>query len=321
MANLTTNSDIINDALFRAGEPINGTSEFLAQTISDYNRTYLAICRGGSELLPDAQENWWWLRSANPGVITLQPAQSLTALVTFNSSSITLSSAPSVSLAGWFLQATDQSGDTYRILAHTAGTTGVTIDSAYTGATNAAVNLKAVKLEYSLAGDCRSVFGPMRGYRGATFHIHGVELEELEIRYPPARAAAGSPQLFAMVQEQVVRFSHYPGDTAADTQRLDYDYFVIPSDVGNDSGQPLIPRLWRTVLSDFTTYWLFVNKNDSRAQDALSMAQAGLLAMVKENRKRLGKLGSGFGAITPRLDQVGPFGRIPRSTSGFLFPR
>lgn len=318
MANLTTNHDIINDALFRAGEPIDGTSDFYAQTIIDYNRIYLALCSGGMELAKDVDEIWWWLRKPTPGIISLQPAFLGNAVVTFNSATVTLATPPAYSLKNWYLFPQNIVGDNYRISAHTSGNATVTLDSVYTGASSTAQAIKAIQFEYDLAADLRSVIGPMRISQGGSNEIDGCELETLLTRYPTTGMLMGAPRLFAMVGEQRVRFSHYPGDTADLVYRVEYDYLVVPGDLADDANTPLVPRQYRRVLSDYLTMWLMANKNDARSGSMGSSAAAALMSMALENRRRLEKLGHKFGQLIPRQDQIKR--RTPVSTSGFYFP-
>ena len=73
MANYTFSSDLVNDILFRAGEPIDGTSDFDSVALQYLNRAYQSVWSGGSEILPQINEQWWWLRKDDQGVLTLNP--------------------------------------------------------------------------------------------------------------------------------------------------------------------------------------------------------------------------------------------------------
>ena len=68
MANLKTTTDILQDALFHAGEPQGTNSEYYNQALTYLNRIYQEICSGGSMLDPNIDEKWWWLRKSTPGV-------------------------------------------------------------------------------------------------------------------------------------------------------------------------------------------------------------------------------------------------------------
>lgn len=318
---LFTNQDIIKDALFRAGEAVDGGSDFHAQAVSDYNRVYQSICSGGSELIPDVDESWVWLRKAQPGVLILQPAFVGTANLTFNSAAVVLTNPPVYSLVNWFLQLSDKSSDVFRVATHVAGDVNLTLDSVYTGATLANGSIRAVQLEYDLAADLRSILGPMKGYHDQGFDVNGCDIANLLTDFPTDNLEQGSPSLFAMITEQRVRFNRYPSDNAGDLIRLEYNYMVIPTDVGFDANQPLVPKQYRRILSDFLTFFVMQNKNDPRADAMFGLAKTGLMAMAMENRSRLEKAGNRFGQLDPRQDQLKNWRKIPRSTSGYYYPR
>src|SRR5712664_21796 len=317
MANLTTNHDLIADALFRAGEPTDGTSDFYQQSIINYNRVYQSLCSGGMELAKDVDETWWWLRKPTPGVLTLQPAFLGSASVTFNSNAVVLSNPPAYSMAKWYFYIQNTFGDVFRVTAHTGGSGVVTLDSPYTGATNAAAAVRIIQLEYDLASDLRSIIGPM-SINSDDFQIDGCELDSFLGRYPSFTVQQGPPELFAMVGEQRVRFSHYPGDTGDLIFRVEYNYLVVPADLADDANVPLVPREYRRVLSDYTTMWILNEKNDPRAGAMGQSAASALTAMARENRRRLTKMGHKFGQLFSRQDQL--VRRIPQSTSGFYYP-
>lgn len=319
MANLTTNRDIIADALFRAGEATDTSSDFYAQAVSDYNRVYQALCSGGMELDPTIDEAWWWLRSEQPGVLILQPAFTGTGSVAFNSNMVTLTNPPIYSMLDWFFFVPGDKGDVYRVASHTAGDVTLILDSVYTSPDNASAFVKAIQLEYDLNNDVRSILGPMTTGQGSDLGINGCELETLLSDYPTHLINAKVPDVFAMVGEQRVRFSSYPGDTSDLLIRVEYDYLIIPADLADDTGSPLVPRLYRRVLSDYLCMWIMANKNDPRSQGMAVSAAQGLKAMAAENRRRLIKMGENFGKLIPRHDRYRPW-RSPRSVSGYIFP-
>lgn len=319
MSNLTTNHDIIADALFRANEPGNNTSDFYNQALSDYNRCHTAICSGGIELDPTIDEVWWWLKKPRPGVLTLQPAFTGSASMTFNGTNVTLTNPPSYSLASWFFYVPGDLGDVYRVVSHTAGAAALTLDSVYTSPSNTVASVKIIQLEYDLASDVRAVIGSMATGQNDDFKINGCELEELLDHYPTAQIHARVPRLFAMVGEQRVRFNSYPGDSSDKLIRVEYEYLITPTDLADDTGQPLVPRNYRRVLSDYLCMWILNSKNDPRASNMGVSAASGLKAMAAENRRRLLRMGEAFGRLIPRHDQLTAY-RTPRSTSGYIFP-
>lgn len=311
MANLTTAKDIVEYVLDRGGEPIGGTSDFDSQVLEDVNRVYQTIIDGGNELHPDINEQWWWARSADPGTITLQAAIEIgTVLVTSGSVSATLSASQAVSMVGWHFKVDDHA-DVFRVTAHTAGTTGLTLDSVYTGNDNTAATYRLAKLEYTLdPSDFRNVIAPMRVYQDNRARIDGVEIDALDNSWPLNLQRKGIPQAFAQIGEAKVRFSHYTDKLV----RIDFDYIVIPVALTDDASSiPIVPFQYRTVIADFALGLLHEQKDDDRAANRIAAAQKGLEAMQREQRSRMARNSSRIGVISPRLMQRRP---LPRTTSG-----
>lgn len=294
MANYTYSSDLLNDALFRAGEPTDGTSDFDTQALAYLNRAYQAVWMGGSEFAPEVNENWWWLKAE--ATLTLQTSITTgTISVTNNSTTITFSSAPSSSVAGWFFKIDDHA-DVFKISSHTGGNTGATLDSVYTGTTDTAASFRLFLLEYDLATDVLTLISPMRTYQDAHNPIYGISMRQMEDDWPLNQTWQGVPTRFAMVDNNTVRFNGYPTSLA----RVDYDYLKIPSDL-TDSGteEPLIPRQYRRILSLMTAYWLLQDKNDDRMTGVGAEAKSLIHAMSRENRKYWTQIGNA-GWIFPR---------------------
>jgi hypothetical protein len=320
VSNLQFASDLLDDALFRAGERTDGNSDYEAAALRYLNRAYFAICLGGRELVPDVQEDWWWLRKHPPGVLTLLPVITTgTVNVANNATGITFSSAPARDLDNWFFKV-DTHEDVFRISDHTAAVAAATLDSVYTGPDDAAATYKAFKLEYDLASDVLRPISPMRAFRAERmYEIVGVDALALDRDYPVALADSGMPDRFAMVDEDTVRFNRYGGVASTELIRVEYDYLYRPSVLTDASVEPVLPWQWRSILADFTTGWLMQDKNDDRAGGVLSLAQSGLQAMALENRHKMAGLAAqNFGAIRPRQDIYQRQMRGPLRTSSGL---
>ncbi len=305
MANYTTSQDLVDDILFRAGEPTDGTSDFDAAALRYLNAAYQAIWMGGGSIDPTLNESWWWLKKDPPGTLVLEPNITAgTVAITNSSASITFSTGPTPTVAGYFIHFTGDN-DIFRVITHTATQTGATLDTAYTGSTDGASNYTLFKLEYDLASDVMRVIAPMRTFNQPTrvrldheFDIVGTELPALEQKYPLANATSSeNPDVFAMVGDQKVRFNRYP----AAQIHVEYDYLAEPVDLTDGAGTPLVPRQWRKVLSDVAVMFLLTDKNDSRAVGAAQLALNGLRSMAIENRERQIVIRSKSGIISARF--------------------
>ena len=238
MANLNTSADVLNYILFNGGEPIDGTSDYATAVIEYLNRAYLDMCNGGGSFDPEVNEDWWWLKKDPPGVIILAPSIELGSVsVTNNSASITFSSAPPISVAGYFFKVSTHP-DVFRVSAHTAASATATLDSVYTGATSATATFKLFKTEYTLAADVLRITAPMRIYSNSMAEVDGVELSALERDHPISFVESGTPNQFAMVTESKVRFNRY-GEVNDTTKfiRVEYDYVQLPTDLTNSGSE------------------------------------------------------------------------------------
>lgn len=327
MANYTSSADLLDDVLFRAGEPQDSTSDFYTVALIYLNRAYQAIWSGSSELDENVDnQTWWWLRKSAPGVLTLLPIiETGTVLVTNNSTAITFSSAPATSVAGYHFKTNDHA-DVFRISAHTAAAVGATLDAVYTSATTAAASYRVMKLEYDLASDTMAPISPFRAYQDSIDEIEIMDLKELERRWTLGNFEAGVPKAFAIIGERLsttdamtIRFSHGGGlDGTTDLIRVDYDYFFMPTDLADNTTEPLIPRQYRKILADFALGWVLTDKEDNRAAAAFSAAGAGLRAMQRENRRRWAKAGRSMGRIFPRQSHMDRNIAPLRTTSGHI---
>lgn len=320
MANYTFSSDLITDILFRAGEPTDGTSDFDAVALQYLNRAYQGLWSGGRELWPEINEVWWWLRKDDQGVLTLNPLiDAGTVSVTNNSADITFGTAPAASQVGRHFKVDDHA-DIFIIAAHTAGAGAATLESVYTGDTDTAASFRSMQFDYTLASDILYLSGPLFAYQDGEREIRLIDLTELRRKYPINNTFSGVPKAAAMIAQEAIRFSHYGGLTATDFIKVDYEYTREPDDL-TDSGteEPLVPRQYRHILSDWALYLLFADKNDGRAKDAEGIARNGLLSMAKENRLRQARASaSHFGHIFPRQGDIKRLEGPLRTESGLI---
>ena len=203
MANLTTSADLLDDALSRAGEKTDGTSDLNGDAIVFLNRAYQGIWSGGSEIDPTINEVWWWLRKDTQGVLTLNPViDAGTISVTNNSTSVTFSSAPAASMAGRHFKVDDHA-DVFIISAHTAAASGATLESVYTGDTDAAASFKSMELDYDLASDVLYLTAPLFAFQSGQHEIPIISLEELKRQWPLNQTGSGVPKNAAQMNTQL----------------------------------------------------------------------------------------------------------------------
>lgn len=323
MAHYEFSADVLDDILFRAGELVDGSSDFEAAALRYLNRAYQAIWNGGTELSPDINEVWWWLRASTPGVLTLLPkADNGTVAVTHRSTALLFSEIPETTVddnaVGWFFKVDDHA-DVFRITSHVTAAVTASLDSTYTGPGNTAVSYKLFKLVYPLATDVLHLLSPIRAYRSGHHRVYGMSQKQMDEEWPIASASGGVPRNFAPTGEREVRFSHYGGTDEDDLIRLDYEYLRKPSDLTNSaSEEPLVPFSYRYILADAALGLLFEDKNDNRAEGVTARAVAGLRAMAVENRNRWAQMAENYGAVRPRQAELPSHDEVLRTESGFI---
>lgn len=154
----------------------------LARIKRDINMIYL------NHVIPFKPRAWWWLE-LKEDVITNVKITTGTVTVTAGSTTITFSSAPSASVAGYYFKT---SGDPtiYKISAHTAGSDTATLDNAWTDSTTDGSGLgyklwndhatlsTSIKQVVSVTHDRRSV--PLEMVAASTFTERRARYPELE---------------------------------------------------------------------------------------------------------------------------------------------
>jgi len=149
LAQFRTCADIFDEILQKSGEVTNGNSAYEAQVVTYANKAHHAIIGGGNLFSYRVDEDWKWARAKNPIVLELLPAYTLGSLTVVNSDiNITFSTAPSVSVEGWYLQL-DGYRTVYRITENSAGVASAVIDSALLQPSGS-YNFRVYKLDYEI---------------------------------------------------------------------------------------------------------------------------------------------------------------------------
>lgn len=288
--------DLKQDVLFRASENQTGASGWEDKVIDYLNRCYKSLANGASEFLPEFIEDWWWMRARD--AIVLEPLYNSGSIsVTAGLDTATLDTPPIYSLEGYKLRVREQA-DMAIVTSHAASGTAVTFDKVWTGDTAALAGFEAMKVEYSLNAAVNSMISQMHSYRRRP--VMGLTPERMDDLFPLSSLGAGVPSAFCLEDERTVRFNAGGPDDGSRI-RLEYHYRPAVVDLTDSvSSIPMVPEQYRHLLSDMALSMLLVDKNDDRAAMAASSAKAGLVAMVRENRRRLAKINSEVGTIRPR---------------------
>lgn len=289
----TTTDQLLKAALFDASEPESQTSQFWTSALRYMNEVYMDVCMGGGRFgLPRPMPWFWLMKDSN---FILREEKTGTAAVTNGSASITFSSAISESVAGWhFFVENDSSHVLYKISSHTAGSAPATLDSTYIGATDASASYVLKKLDYSLPSDLHRIIEPVRlngSIPASVSYLDNVEFHSRMHNWLMTKGASSIPQYFTVIDNTTIRFD----GVGKEEVRVDFRYIQVPTQLTGATGEePLIPEQYRSILSNGTTYWLLLSKNDDRAVIYGNMVKSKLMGMAEQNTRALLDMGIGL---------------------------
>lgn len=300
--------DIKKDALERAGELSDGTSEYDSKALEYLNDWVFDTIAGSTPLNVEVGDPWPWAKSRYPGTIVLNPAYTTGGVSLTHGSAIgAFSVAPAISLKDWMIRV---SGDNefYRIVTHTAGSTSFTTDANYTSDTTTDAGFQAYRTDYEIGPGILRLTAPMRVYRRqvpyseASGQIDGIDAMSMDRDYPLYRVLGGVPDRFSIRHQKndgtfVIRFNRIP---YTDT-KVEYDFIPIPAELTETSDIP-IPIEHASLLVYGTAYSICLDKNDSRANEYRELAKAAFEALVQAARKIKGNMQKNMGRIVPRWD-------------------
>jgi len=317
MAGLRTTADLLADALEKAGEKSDGTSEYQSFALVQMNQRYKQILSGATVFEVNLGQPWPWAKARFPKVLTLEPPYATgTVGLTLDSVAGLFSTAPTTSLAGRLLKLTDRP-DYIRIDTHTAGAPNFVIDAPYSETTITGSAFAAHQLEYdigvaggSIEGILR-LFAPFRVYKTQGISLEGQGLINqlsqplMEYEYPLNQLKDGTPTQFCQSYNSdgliVVRFNK----SVSERTRLEYDYIPVPAElVATAASIPVILEAYRDVLSLATAHDILADKEDDKAQVFFSFTKAQLQAMASSQGKERQNTRANYGRIIARPDQT-----------------
>lgn len=115
----------------------------------DINMVYL------NEVIPFKPRAWWWLEK-NQNVATFEKVDAGTVTVTEDSATITFSTAPTISLTGYYIKLAGFP-DVLKISAHTASATTATLESTWINDSSSGASYKAWKDFYAMDADMKEI--------------------------------------------------------------------------------------------------------------------------------------------------------------------
>lgn len=304
---LETTSDLLTylqDELNDKGA--NATAQ--AKYLDALDRAHKIIVSGGGEL--NVSDNgqfverpyiFSWALEADPIIVNTIPVITTgTLAVTNDSTSITFSSAPANSVAGYHIKIQGKDA-TYKIAAHTGGNTGATLDGAYIDDTDGTASYSLFKLDYDFAPSSGNLMIPADKIRVANRRdwISLVGRDELEDKFPLTEVYKREPVLAGLIQQTAsglnLRLSHYNDSI----DRLELYYVKVPTTLTTGGVDPILPAHHRIVIPHLAAFYLLRRKDDDRAGTHLETARRLFRAMKIESQQMFGGNDELFGVVVP----------------------
>lgn len=191
--------------------------------------------------------NWPWLIK-NYTLQTVADITTGTVSINAASTSLTFSSAPSVSVANDYMILFTTTNDWYTISSHTAASTSATLSVPYVGTSNLTAGTYTLrKVYYSLGSDVDRILDIRQT-------IQSAKLESVDVRYfdrsLPDPQATGSPLYYAVLgydtTDTYLRVTLYPTPDAV--MNLQVRYYVKITELSASTDTPLIPAKWHNAI-------------------------------------------------------------------------
>lgn len=349
----TTTDQLKANALWLAGEPTDGTSDYDAQVLNWMQLVYDTLINGGSlgtrdignsaglyeHLVDIPVTDWLWIKKNPPfafittptilgsgaSVSTSGPAPTIigTVLLTNNSTAITFSVAPAVSVAGWRLKLLSQASGIAvppitvpRIVSHTAASTSAVLDAAWPQDTQTASDYILALLEYAMPADfvrfCESP--TVQGGAVGNTHLAIGTSESVGDSFPLTEIEQGPPTAAVRLSPSMLQMNRWD----VQSYRIEFPYVFTPDTLAvGTSQEPLVPIRFRHILAIGAAMLLAHDKVDSRAGSLSSQFREVLTQMGQEYRKEQMSGSELMGRHLFRSGQRGRWGL--RTTSGLRF--
>lgn len=315
MANLTTAQDIIEYILYRGGQNTGSADPYYTTAVEHANSARMNLVKGINPMNPKTRINFKWATRYPYDNFIIQPRETTASAVavTNNSASVTFGASITADMVGWHLMIDDEK-DVYRIKTHGGSTDAATLDSVYTGTTDAAASFKLVKLEYDLgSNDIIRIISPFTIFRtnnndNPEYKIYGVHEDEFDRQYPLATLGKGTPDFFKVVYvsdgDWKILLNKYSEENLI---KVEYKIIALPSDItaGSANADILVPREYREVIGDWATALLLLDKSDDKAEYYLKKASAGFESMVYDYKIDGKDISPNFGRFISREDSYG----------------
>lgn len=234
------------------------------------------------------ETTWPFNRASNPIIIqTVADFTTGTATVAAGGTSVTLSSAPTVSRAGDYIQFAS-SDDWYRITVHAANDTAVTITPGAISAEAAtAFTIRRFTNSLGTSGVDRII--SLRQEISSPYTLAETTKEVFNM-YRAHSTETGTPRLFWIDGKNSSGYWQvglWPWPDAS--INIQVEYLAEVADLSATTDTPVVPLNHHDTIIDTAKQYAYGFLDDSRRKEALLTAEAGLERMKKTYRQGLAK--------------------------------
>lgn len=226
------------------------------------------------------KRSWNWLLKDSI-IQTRADITTGTVTATNDSTTITFSSAPTVSATGFFIQFSD-SDDWYEISSHTANVTTATLTVPYLGTTSSTLTYILRKIYYVLPTDCSKILNLKQTRDDISLrYVSPRRFDELV----SDRTRTGEPEFYSIVgvdSSRQYKMEFYPVPNVA--MNINVRYYRVAAELSADGDVPLIPEAFHDFLVwDVLGTYGFSFLDDTRISAALAEANRIYDDMVKND--------------------------------------
>lgn len=227
-----------------------------------------------------AKRSWNWLIKDSI-IQTTTEITTGTVTATLASTTITFTSGPAASVAGWFIQFSD-SDDWYQISTHTAAATTAVLTAAYLGTTSSTLTYTLRKVYYVLPTDTGKILN-IRQTRD-DISLQYIPPRQLDSIIPD-RTRTGEPEYYTISgvdSSRQYKVEFYPVPNVS--MNLNVRYYQVVAELSSDSDVPIIPEgLHDFLVWDTLGTYGFMFLDDTRISAAQAMANKLFDDMVKND--------------------------------------
>lgn len=226
-----------------------------------------------------AKQSWNWLIK-DFIIQTVVDITTGTVTATNNSTTITFTSGPTASVAGYFIRFDSVSKDWYEIATHSAASTSATLTVPFLGSTASGLSYTLRKTYYTLPSDAGKILD-LRQVQ-TIIQLRYIPVRQLD-RMISDRTRTGKPEWYTIsgiTSARLYKMELYPVPNEA--INIQGRYYAVVADLSSDSDIPILPEAYHEILVwDVLSTYGYMFLDDTR----ISAAKAEYDTLYKDMKR------------------------------------